>query len=112
MTTCERAGQPRVHQRVLGTVVERVGEHLLLDTLPARWVLGQPASGPADGLAGRHDIAMTELVMQPGQVEHPVGRERLGQQGPGRHGQVVGQGHDLQVGPERLGCTARPSGAR
>ena len=61
---------------------------------------GQPPGGEPDGLSRRHDIDVTEPMVQPGQVEHPVRRQRLGHHGVGRDGQVVGHRDDLEIGAE------------
>ena len=57
-------GTPRVDQRVLGRVVERVGEHLFLDAAGIGWVLDEPARGAAHGFARGHDVAVTEPIVQ------------------------------------------------
>ena len=68
---------PRVDERVLGRVVERIGEHHLLDAAAFGWVLGEPARRAAHRLARGHDVAVAELLVQPREVEHAVRRRAV-----------------------------------
>ena len=73
---------------------------MLLGTARRRLVVGEPARGPPDRLAGRDDVAVTELRVQPRQVEHPVRRRGLPEQRPGRHRQVVRHRDEFELGAE------------
>src|SRR4051794_34595905 len=53
-------GNPGVDEPVLGAIVERVGEHLFLDAVSLRRMVGEPASCSPHGLARRYDVAMSE----------------------------------------------------
>src|SRR5712691_3484528 len=73
-------GEPRVDETVFGLVVERVGEHPLLLSTALERVLDKPLRSVRQRRSCGHEVAVTELAPQTGEIQDAMGGQRLPEQ--------------------------------